>query len=112
MVANDWKLVSVAELDGSDAPYQNAQGASGSVPAADMLGDEDPSPDTTGSGNAVVSNLSIVSSSTTNHWTPSLGSSTAGPNGSIRKNGASSTPSAVLGVMAMTLLAGFTVLQL
>ncbi|KAH9977700.1 hypothetical protein BGW80DRAFT_1283797 [Lactifluus volemus] len=103
MVANDWKLVSVAELDGSDRHIKMHKGQ------VDLR--LIPFPGTTGSGNAVVSNSSIISSSTTNHWTSSLASSTAGPNGSIRKNGASSTPSSARSD-AMTLLAGFTALHL
>jgi chitin deacetylase len=107
--ANNWKPVSVVELDGLDAPYQNAEGTTGPVTAADILTDVDSSSPVlglTGSGISAASNSPIVSSSITGYLASSPASSTAGPNDSIKSNGASSTStSVVLGLIIMTVSA-------
>ncbi|KAI0254781.1 hypothetical protein BJV78DRAFT_1370340 [Lactifluus subvellereus] len=103
---NNWKPVSVVELDGLNAPYQNAQGTTGPVTAADILTDvnaSSPPLGLAGPGKAAASNSS---SSTTDHSTSSSASSTAGANGSIKNNGASSTSTpGVLRLIVMTVFA-------
>lgn len=77
-----WKPVSVAQLDGTNKPYQNAQGSTGQVNAQDIVLGSAPS-----STSASASSSSTASAGNNAGSKSSTASSAAQSSGSTTKNG-------------------------
>ncbi|KAI9467095.1 carbohydrate esterase family 4 protein [Lactarius psammicola] len=109
--ANSWKPVSVVQLDGLNAPYQNAQGTNGTVAPSDIVDHTLPFPPA--STVPKTTPTSTTSLSTTTSSTSSAASTLATPDNSAKSNGAGSAPNSVSAVLTltMTVLAGILVSQ-
>ncbi|KAI0268179.1 hypothetical protein BC834DRAFT_821301 [Gloeopeniophorella convolvens] len=81
IAANNWKPVSVAQLDGTNTPYQNSQGTTGAVTPADILANVG----NASSGSAAPGNSSSTSTSSTG--TPSSTSHSSTPTNSSSSSG-------------------------
>ncbi|KAH9002195.1 carbohydrate esterase family 4 protein [Lactarius hatsudake] len=106
--ANSWRPVSVVQLDGLNAPYQNAQGTNGTVTASDIVDDTSPSPPASivpGTTPTRTTSLSTTTSSS------SSATSTVTPDNSAKSNGAGLASKSVSVVLMSTVavLAGVLV---
>ncbi|KAI0005090.1 hypothetical protein BJV74DRAFT_324907 [Russula compacta] len=98
IVENGWKTVSAAEMDGQNAPYQNAQGTTGAVTSAAIIAKQ----------NNAVSSLpasNTASQSTTASSTSSASSGSAKPSHLTKAGGASGASVATALTLSVTVLA-------
>ncbi|KAH9179608.1 carbohydrate esterase family 4 protein [Lactarius sanguifluus] len=106
--ANSWRPVSVAQLDGLNAPYQNAQGTNGTVTASDIVDDTSPSPPA-----SIVSGTTLTRTTSLSTTTSSSSSATptVTPDNSAKSNGAGLASNSVSAVLMSTVavLAGVLV---
>ncbi|KAH9060911.1 carbohydrate esterase family 4 protein [Lactarius vividus] len=106
--ANSWRPVSVAQLDGLNSPYQNAQGTNGTVTTSDIV-NTSPSPlASTVPGTTLTRATSSSSTSSSSSAT-----STVTPDSSAKSNGAGLASKSVSAVLMSTVavLAGVLVSQ-
>ncbi|KAH9999955.1 hypothetical protein BJV77DRAFT_503866 [Russula vinacea] len=96
---SDWDIVSAAQMDGLDAPYQNAKGTTGTAKPVAIVPNEN---------NATSTSTSTPArwSQSTTSWARSSSKSTPGPSKSNKVNGVSRTPA--LGMPALSVVAVLT----
>lgn len=96
---SDWDIVSAAQMDGLDAPYQNAKGTTGTAKPVAIVPNEN---------NATSTSISTPArwSQSTTSWARSSSKSTLGPSKSNKVNGVSRTPA--LGMPALSVVAVLT----